>query len=1197
MARAIERHIDDEELELLLKEEGEGLNDVRAHIASCSFCADKFACHWAGKIVLEELPTIATRGGSECPAVDTWRRIATGDLADSGKYLEHAASCLQCGFELKAALGSLASEDAGAAAIPDLMDEKSHALAKRLAANWSESTTKVVVPKTETRFQVSLRVAIMGALAATILLAIGIGLLMRPPHAEQLIAKAYSEQRTVEFRIPGADHAPIRVERGPERRVNSTASLLEAEAVVERALEKDPNNPDLLQQKARIQLLNWDYNSALRLLSRVVDKLPDKPQIVEDIALAYFERAEAENRPIDFGSAVENLGRILKTNPNDRIALFNRAIALEHLMMYREAAVDWNRFLQVENKGGWAAEARDHLADVQKRLNAQATVQPCEALSASTVVQWERSGTLDQKIEMFQGSWSCLRQRILVEWLPGAAGSGVVARVDRDAVIAGDKEFRKASSDTWIGDLLTSSRADGFQQAVAALGKAVAANLAFDSGQAEIAAKKAEQLFRQIGNRAGVAKALIEYDYANRRSQHPSECDSILTRVELEVSEHPWVWTSLEYHLEKSACISMAGDHDAEVRELESTLLLSQSPLHTGLRLRTISYLAGAEEKRGDHARAWSVGTQGLREAWSEHEFPFWTYQIYYQLAVSASQAENNLLALQLQRETLSEIRRSRRPSLEAFTWFDLGRTAMLAGSIPEARNALTRANSMFRRLPNDRALRTVLADCNVYLAEVENQQNHARTALARLRTLATEMAEGNSFVIELHYRRAIAQSHRLLGSFEDYQRDLEALLQTCERGLALRTTLSAQMQWARDTGDAYREYTGSLAFAGNNPEGALDAWEWFRAAPFRRSGAKLTGLTRGFNTHNTWQTSNTAVTLARLGVEQAIVYVALDDDLLIWLVRNGAVHFYSVPVSRRRLANAVRRLYLLCSDPETSEAEWRSAAGQLGQYLLAPVEASLSLDKPLWVEMDDALASTPFGVLPLVNGELIGLRCPLAVFPGSAYLERAGKISPILKDASVLSVGIASLPKDAPQGMVPLPGAALEAEEVAREFPRTHTLLDGEATLTKIKRELPSVVVFHFAGHARSTADQTSLLLNGAQGFTELDAETIAAMNLKTCRLAVISACSAEAPEFFRESRPFGFAIALLSAGASSALLTRWNLDSDTGVNYMREFLRHLRVGKSALLAASLAAQEIGASSHTRHPYYWAAYQFFGRG
>jgi CHAT domain-containing protein len=893
---------------------------------------------------------------------------------------------------------------------------------------------------------------------------------------------------------------------------------------------------------------------------------------LEDLALGYFERAERapNGRTADYAVAVQTLSSILQTHPDDRVALFNRAIALERLLHLREAIADWERFLKLEPSGGWADEARERLSTARNRLQGRLKgIIPCPTVSASDVVSWGAGKRLEISILSVEGGWACLRERAIVKWLPEPVRFASALAATADA-------FQSASGDSWFHDVLRSAPAPGFPAAARALANAVSANLTVDAGRAEAAADEAHRRFKAMGNAPGAAQAAIEYDYAIRRAQLPAECLQHVAAIETSLAGKAWVWTALQARLEESTCLSMAGDQNSARRLAQEVAVKATGAIHAGLRLRALSYQTSAERLLTDYAAAWKDGVEGLREFWAGNEPPVWGYQLYYQLARAAVDSGQNQLALLSQREALAEVRMADRPSIEAFTWFDYGRIAMLAGRRDEARTGLSTAQRMFQALPHDRALEAAIADSTVYLAQVDLQDGDAPAALARLNGVAAVMGKGNSYPMELRYLRTMKDADLKLGKRAQYLADLAAIQRASEIVLASLHTFSDQLRWQREAASVYREAAESLAA---DPEASLNAWEAFRGTPFRGTAAPV----------------DAGQAFRRLGIPQALVYAAMEDRLVIWRVTGGRVFERSVPIPRSQLAALAHRLYLLCSTRETTEAEWKPVARELSAYLIAPVEGDLNANLPVWVELDDALAPAPFSVLPLRSGEPVGVGLSVALFGGVVSLGNGpapGKVNFALK---MVAVGISAMPEGDARGLLPLPGAVDEATEAVGRFPAGLALLNSQATASEIERKLPGVAVFHFAGHARSTADSSELLVPGTPG--QLSADRLTGLDLKRCRLAVISACGVESPELLGGSRLFGVATALLRAGVSGVLATRWDLDSNAARIFTRQFYDRVASGAAPVTATRAAAARMRITPGFSHPYYWAAYQFFGRG
>lgn len=1149
--------------------------EASAHLRLCALCAETLALY--GEIGGAALADTKSPPADldACPPPETWPRVTEDPQTLTDGLMDHIAHCDICAGQLTAAL-SLPQPPVEAP--PALDPAKRRLLAERMARSWHEHAGTAPAPRLASRIR---RPWLWAAPAALIAAAAVIWLLS--PSTDRLIDEAYAERRPVEFRVAGAGYAPLRVERGAAR-PDRPASLLEADARVTRGLASRPDEPALLQQKGRIELLDGEYQSALPMLQRAAELRPDELSVLLDLSLGYFERAEAENRPVDYGTSVELLSRVLAKQPSDRVALFNRAIALERLMMYSEAIRDWTDYLRLDASGPWADEARMRMETVQKKLSDHAhSITPCDRLSAGLLVDWNQEGMLDRQIAALEGGFECLRQKAIVDWYPASFADSAAGRLSRRALQASSALFRDAAGDTWLADLTGAGRIAGAEPAARLLADAVAANLAVDAARAETAAARAIAAFRTLGNRAGEAQASVEYLYAIRRAKQGSDCREIAERILPSLARSIWRWTDRQARLEESSCLSMTGGPGEAERMVRGVLADSGAPVYASLNLRALSYLEGLEAAGGDDVNAWRDGEAGLQRYWAGRYSPVWAYQLFFHLAVSASSAGKYDLALRLQRATLEQIRRAARPNIEAFTWFDYGRTALLAGELAEANTALSTASGMLAGLPQDRALRTTMAECQIDLAEIDLRQRRAAQARDRLARIVSAMDLADSFPLQFAYRRSLALADDSLGRSPEYRKEIDGLVGLSDRAFESFAAFRDRQEWARKVDDVYRRKVALEISGAHDPSSALAVWEQYRDQSLGAKG-------------RAGADSSTASGRS----SQKLVYVALEDRLLIWASRGGRVVFRPVSVSRDVLEQLANRLYVLCSSPDTSQEAIRRVSSELSAYVLSPVEDELEPGAPLWVEFDDALSSIPFGLLPLHSGSLVIDRFPWAAVPalslaGGGEEEGGGGI----EGGRVLAVGISSLPSG-DLNLPPLPGAVAEAEEVARRYPNSRLLLNDGATDAKIKREMTAASVFHFAGHSMTDANETALVVaagsgGGVPGFARMGADQISRMDLKHCRLAVLSACSAEKPKLLEERPSSGLATALLMAGVRGVLAPRWDLDSDVALTYSKNFYETLDKGETAMRAANTAALAVRANPKTSHPYYWADYEFFG--
>jgi tetratricopeptide (TPR) repeat protein len=193
----------------------------------------------------------------------------------------------------------------------------------------------------------------------------------QPPF--RLIAGAYTANRTLELRVGNARYGPLRNERGPSSNGSSRPyMLLESQARIRQHLDRDPDDPAWLLAEGRTEILEWQYAGAIETLKKARDLVPagsgEAPEILVDLATAYYQRAEATNRPIDYSMASDLLGKAIQKNPRFAIAYFNRAIVYEKQHLYDPAIQDWQDYLKFDSNSDWATEARRRLANLRDKM-------------------------------------------------------------------------------------------------------------------------------------------------------------------------------------------------------------------------------------------------------------------------------------------------------------------------------------------------------------------------------------------------------------------------------------------------------------------------------------------------------------------------------------------------------------------------------------------------------------------------------------------------------------------------------------------------------------------------------------------------------------------------------------------------------------------------------------------------------------
>jgi tetratricopeptide (TPR) repeat protein len=315
----------------------------------------------------------------QCPPEDAWFDLAVGVAPDPQTLLHHAAGCDHCAPLLQQAISDLtgdwtADEESKLGDLASAKREWQKVLAQRLATGVDKPAADRLQVDASGFRRHPRRAGFwtLYAVAAVVLMILtGVLVLHRfaASSPQTLLASAYTERRTLELRIPGAKHAPMHLERGAGPScIDKPSSLLQAEAVLAEQLQKQPEDPKLLDAKARADLMDGNFDAAVETLERAVALQPDSLALKIDLATAYFQQAEAGGQVDGYRRALATLGTVLAAAPNNSVASFNRAITEERLSLYPEALSEWEHFVRVESDSAWRDEGRERREKLQQMM-------------------------------------------------------------------------------------------------------------------------------------------------------------------------------------------------------------------------------------------------------------------------------------------------------------------------------------------------------------------------------------------------------------------------------------------------------------------------------------------------------------------------------------------------------------------------------------------------------------------------------------------------------------------------------------------------------------------------------------------------------------------------------------------------------------------------------------------------------------
>jgi CHAT domain-containing protein len=300
------------------------------------------------------------------------------------------------------------------------------------------------------------------------------------------------------------------------------------------------------------------------------------------------------------------------------------------------------------------------------------------------------------------------------------------------------------------------------------------------------------------------------------------------------------------------------------------------------------------------------------------------------------------------------------------------------------------------------------------------------------------------------------------------------------------------------------------------------------------------------------------------------------------------------LPLERSTLERLARRFAEVCAQRHSTLDEVREAGKPLYTSLVAPFASSWLPGQNLFLELDGPAMLVPFEALPLPDGNWLGDRFHVTVSPGIYYRTAAPLVgllgrTVVVGDPLLDPASVASFP--------PLPDTIAEAGEVAAAFPGAVLLTGSRATVAGVRQAIKGASLFHFAGHAISTSEQSGLLLapDATTGAGFWSAREVPAGSLRHCRLAVLSACSTGQMGPGGLSEPDSLARAFLAAGVQHVIASRWPVDSSVTRELMARFYSELKRGQPVTAALSAASKTLRERPATAHPRFWAAFTVFG--
>jgi CHAT domain-containing protein/tetratricopeptide (TPR) repeat protein len=1189
LTRPLDKHLDPDELDALVSSRGititqagglleQELKEAERHVASCHDCSLKLKLLRSMHNDLSSpkpLPPVPP--GPQCLDEAEWRSVAAGLLStpETRERMIHASQCGHCGPLLKQAAEALAVE----------VTRREEALLSSLRSvqpDWQSRMAQALSTASQPVHSVKQLSVMPGAwrlpllaLAALACVAVAtwVGMrLLRGPSVDRLLAQAYTQRRTLEVRIPDAQYAPLRVERGGSvSNLDKPPSLLKAEALIGEKLQSHPNDPVWLDARARADLLDGNYDSAAKTLQHALLAQPDSARLWTDLGSAYYMRGQSAENALDYGQAIEALGKALVKEPDDLIALFNRALACEQLFLYDRAAVDWGHYLHQDPQGEWAKEAREHLDRVRQNLekrqqrHTQSLLSPRDFPLFGASANARVVASIDARPETYQDV-------ALRSWLPTTLDAHQSSQDARRALETLAAILRNNHDDTWLQGFLEgpSSAAQS-----AAIRELLASETAVQTGHYGHGIELAQQSMKDFAharNQAGMLRAALAIMAAQDFALKYTDCLRTAAASLPLLAKTQYRWLQAATLIERGECLAGTAALQEAIKSNRRGWELANHAHYRELALRATSFGASYLLNTGS-------AEQGLRELRSGLA-TFWQSDVsdmpgenLYSCLFEASDGTNWPFVDAFALEELLQQFPSSDPIDRAVERESLAGAQERAGDDRAARETLRSAAAHLNSLPSDRDVTLREAEIAVKGAQIQIRLGDAQGAIAFLAPFRQAVETASPGRFQAQYFKTFGEAYLRLGKEAEAQPLLERALAVRETGLRNLLQEADKLAWSRGEDELYRDLL-EVALKLKTPAEAWALWESYKGASLRPSAG----------TASSFMTRDVSV-LAPAHDTALVSYALLKASIIVFVLRDREIHVHTLALPPE-LQQLVPRFLSLCSDPTTDTNLIDNDGRQLYRVLVAPLESDLGGARALRIETDGILDQIPFNLLRGPDSNYLADRFEVAFSQGTSYASRTPPeaISP----GSAALVVVAS----ADSSLAALPGADQEGTEVAGLF-RKAVLISGRGiTRGEVLAQLRDAQLFHFAGHAFAGADRSGLVM-GPESL--LSAHDIAALPLRNLRLAVLSACDTANGDEGTPSDLNSVARTLVAAGVPNVVASRWRVDSATTRQLMRDFYSSLVSGKSPAAALRAAEDTVRNVPRYRHPYYWASFAVFG--
>jgi CHAT domain-containing protein len=1023
---------------------------------------------------------------------------------------------------------------------------------------------------------------------------------------------AYREQRPIESRIASFSYAPFIVTRGDETtKVDGVKAKLAERILLDQADQL--KNAAAFYALGKLHLSQRKFEDAIQQFEAALKTDPDNAQLHNDLAAALMEKALWESTQPNAGQSLEtyaqsreHLEKALQLDSRLLDALFNLALWQQRQRLWAQAEESWQKYLEKDSRSRWAEDAQQYLKEARARKN---QVSKTKEQLLKEFLQAHQNNDPDQAFSVLSHNREAISEK-LIWWLL-------------------TDELLKPSSDysaeqllhalTFAGDLEAARADDHFTSALAKYYRAVSleqrerlaqAHQAVKNGHADAQLSKfneaieqyqqAKLLFEQAGNKGETrfTEFILGLFYFQNRNIEASQALLVPLSRQCKVAKYQWLLSQTLYAMAPANFDQAV--YTRGINESKLSLKIARAIVDPLGEQKSLSQLANQYSYLGDLRQSldYLQQYQSSADAYPPSERQMWRNGVI--LAEVVNSLDYYAAAADYQKEALRIAQKSSNPDQLYLSYVRLGN---LYGRLQNYDTALQYAQlglKIAQGHSEQKGWRKNMAYASLQIGNLYRQVGDFRQSFLSYNQSANLYQELNEQVRIYDVHKGRLQCYLAQGNDEAAQSELKTALDYAEK---YRDNILEEQQKNTYFDNEQSIYDLAIDFEYSRKGNARAAFEYAEAS---RARSLLSAVAPGGQPFSLTEIQNRLPEAAQL-----VLYAALEDKLLIWVISKSGFQPVVQQVTLRELHDLALNYQRLASDAIVSEKnrdELRLAATRLHQLLLTPIEPLLDQHKSICIVPDKVLCYLPFSALiSPVTGHYLLTDYRLSFAPSSTIYLRSSESAQqrsTVANEKLLSVGNPSFDREVFARLNDLPAARREAEQIARLY-GTQALIGEQAREAAIKRQMTQADVVHLASHYvvddRSPMQSKLLLTKEAEGQNEdgiLQGQELYERKLSRPRLVVLSACRSGIERYYNGEGMVGMSRAYLASGVPLIVASLWPVESQATAELMISFHRHRRQdGGSTAEALRRAQLEMMQSADTRNqnPYYWASFVAIG--